>query len=129
MSILSDIKAVNVDAIGVSDIKPSRYERDDLHSAKVKVVEKLHRSKKFAENNFKADDEESNDTCFYEVPQRNGYFVGVKYGNRWVKNVFGEKKNKFWPLSKEQLITVIELLAKGVEENEFDEQIKAAMIR
>jgi len=128
MSILSDIKAVNIDATGVFDIKPSRYKRDDLHSAKVKVVEKLLRSKKFAENNFKTDDDESNDTCFYEVPQRNGYFVGVKYGNRWLKNVFGERKNRHGPLSKEQLITVIDLLVKGVEENEFDEQIKAAMV-
>lgn len=128
MTVIFDIQAVSSDASGVFDIKPSRYERDDLLSAKEKVIDKLTRSKAFAESDCKVDDDNTIDACFYEVPQRNGYFVGIKYGNRWVKSVFGENKNKYGPLSKEQLIRVIDLLSKGVQGGEFDEQIKDTMM-
>lgn len=128
MTIISDIKAVSMDASGVDDIKPSRYERDDLSSAKVKVKAKLLRSKELAQNGCEVDDENAFDTCFYEVPQKNGYFVGVKYGNRWVKNIFGENENKYGPLTQGELVTVIDLLSKGVDSGEFDEQIKATML-
>ena len=128
MTIISEIKAVSMNATGVDDIKPSRYDRDDLDSAKEKVKGKLLRSKEIAENGCNADDVNAFDTCFYYVPQKSGYYVGVKYGNRWVKNVFGENENRFGPLNTSELIEVVSILNKCVDNGELDQQIKATMM-
>lgn len=127
MSLKSSIAGICPSASGVADVSRSSYQRDTLDTAKQKVVDKLQANKRYLLNDCQPIDGKTPDKCFVYAPHKGGYFAGVKYGNQWLQNVFGEGQNKFGPLNKQQLTDVIDLVVVAINENELDDAIRKAM--
>lgn len=119
---------INPDAKGVDSVTRSTYTTDTLEVAREKVAVKSETAKQFVLSDFAEVRGKKPDVTFIHAPHKGGFFVGAKYGNRWLKNIIDE--DPFWgPLNKEQLIEALGAFSTAARNGELDEQIKAAMKR
>ena len=128
MSFTDTLTRINPDAKSVDSVTRSTYTTDTLEDAREKVAVKSETAKQFVLSDFAEVRGKKPDVTFIHAPHRGGFFVGAKYGNRWLKNIVNE--DSFWgPLNKEQLIEALDAFSKAARSGELDEQIKVTMKR
>ncbi|MBK6787011.1 MAG: hypothetical protein IPG77_04935 [Betaproteobacteria bacterium] len=123
MSILSKVLAQHTAICGASKRTLKRVQRDTLQKARAKCIEKVRANKAWHNDNTlqKPDTVVAQDT--------NGNFsVGVKYGNRYLLNVFNGGKDTFIENVPESVLNdVFDGLVEMIETGECDAAIKDAM--
>jgi len=131
MTILDSLKRFTSDITIASTAKKLSSSRNTLEEARENVAGKLKSNKTFVENDFTLSDDQDNfSKVFVEQGLNNvGFSVGLKYGNRWLKNAFGDNKPFVVLKSANQSILADSLgaLIDAVEAGEFDVQIEETM--
>ena len=97
-----------------------------LEEARVKVVAKLKENIAYIENGMKTTTDEKLDLVFKHAGN-NTYIVGAKYGNRWLKNVFGDGKSYVDSIETMLLTDVLNMFIEQVESKHVDDAIEAVM--
>ncbi|KQV82172.1 hypothetical protein ASD15_08860 [Massilia sp. Root351] len=126
-SFLDSIQQEFPNAVPTDECNPARHTPDTLEEARQKVVKKLQLNKTYFENGGKpAAGEKKLDTVFKKMP--NGtYSIGVKYGNRWLQDIFGAGKKMYRNLRKDQMVKMFDKLIAAAEAKAFDEAILVVM--
>lgn len=106
----------------VKDCNPARHEPDTLERAREKVIDKLLANKKYIEDSTNAKPDK-----VYKRMADGTYGIGVKYGNRYLKNIFDEDRKMLDDLNKADLPGVIDDLVDCVKDGDFDDAIKEVM--
>ena len=115
---LDKIKA-NVTA--ASSIKTNRNKVTTIDEARKKVADKLAANHAFlvGESNKRVDK-------VYTV--ENGiYTLGAKYGNRWLKNLFGDGQHYITGMKYDEMEETLDMLVEEVVAGEADDCIRVVM--
>lgn len=123
-SFLDAIKGINPQAMPTCKPTRSTYQKDTLQKANSKVANKYDDNRAFAQSGFDSKKVKKPDLVYVE---RDGeYFVGGKYGNKWLKGLF-DGEDFCGGFSREQLIDVLKILSDAAKNGDFSEQVNNAM--
>lgn len=111
----------------VADCNPARHLPHTLEKARETTADKLLANKAYVENGFKpAAGGEKPDKVFKRMADGT-YGIGVKYGNRYLKNIFGDGRKMMEGFDKAELPSAIDRLTDCVKAGRFDDAIKEIM--
>ena len=99
---------------------------DTLAEARSKVVAKLQANIEYVDDGMTALKDDKPDLVF-KYAGNGTYKVGAKYGNRWLKNVFGDGNSFVDGIDKTLLVDVLNIFITEVESKQADEAIEAIM--
>lgn len=116
-----DISKLSKNAVTVSAMPNSRYTQTTIEEARKKVADKLEKNWL----HILGKHTEKVDKVYCE--QNGTYTLGVKYGNRWLKNVFGKDMNFISGITHDELEEAIDELQNCVLAGDLDDSIKAVM--
>lgn len=123
MSKLTAVLAQHTNICGASKRTLKRVQRDTLQKARAKCITKLAANKAW----HNGDTLQKPDLVVAQ-DANNCYSVGVKYGNRYLQNVFNGGTDTFLEnVPEAALDEVFDALTELVETGECDAAIKAAM--
>ncbi|MDP4300217.1 hypothetical protein [Leptothrix discophora] len=115
---LSRVATVVPSVRALKSLNTSRTKRHTLNDARQAVSEKLRQNIAYLRDPKNVEQPD----LVYKIQQDGLYAVGIKYGNRWLKNVFGET-TYLQVNTPEQVCELMELFADDVIKGEFDECI------
>ena len=99
---------------------------DTLADARLKVVNKLNSNIAYINNDMQIVNSEKVDLVFKQA-NNNTYKVGVKYGNRWLKNMLGKNNSFIDGVARTELVDVLNALISEIESKQADDAITVIM--
>ena len=122
-SYLARVRAIAPGARTAKHVYSARNnKRDTIEDARKKVADKLRENKAWALGMANVEKPD----LVYKVQSDGTYAVGVKYGNRYLEDVF-DGESYLTGVSKEKLAELLEMLAADAEAGQFDTQIEVVM--
>lgn len=120
---MARVRTVAVDAKKVRHAYAARNsKRDTIEDARRKVGQKLRDNKAYVEDKVNVDKPD----CVYKVQADGRYTMGIKYGNRFLVDVF-DGETYIADVGEEKLPELLDMFAADAEGGMFDTQIKAIM--
>ena len=126
-AVFNKLKSKYANVVAVNDCNTSQHVTDTLETARSKVIKKLHANKEYIDNGFRAVEGAQKPDKVYKRKADNTFAVGCKYGNRWLKDIFGVNAKMVDGLSKEQLSSALSDIAEYAENGDFDDAIASIM--
>jgi len=126
-SVFNKLKSKYANVVAVNDCNTAQHVTDTIETARSKVAKKLLANKAYADNGFKADAGAKKPDKVYKRKADKTYAVGCKYGNRWLKDIFGTNAKMLDGLTEAQLSDALSDLAECAENGDFDNAIASIM--
>jgi len=118
-----DISKLSQNATAVNIMPNSRNKVTTIDEARQKVADKLEKNWRYILN--KMPENEKIDKVFTE--EDGTYTLGIKFGNRWLKHVFGQDQHFVTGISYDDLEETVDVLITCVMAGELDDSIKEVM--
>jgi len=126
-SIFKKFQAKFPNVKAVSDCNTAQHVADDIDAARDKVVKKLLDNKAHVDGGFKTATGGKRPDRVYKRKANGTFGVGVKYGNRWLQDLFGEGQKMLDGLTDAELSEALSVLAECAKNAEFDGAIERIM--
>jgi hypothetical protein len=123
---INEIKQIAPNATATAKASITRSMPDTLDEARAKVIAKLQENIAYVEGGMTALKDDKPDLLFKYVGD-DTYKIGAKYGNRWLRNVFGDGNSFVDGIEKELLVDVLNIFVTEVEGKQVDDAIEAVM--
>ena len=123
---ITNIQKLAPKATATAKASFTRSMPDTLDEARSKVVVKLQENIAYVEGGMTALKDDKPDLLF-KYAGNDEYKVGAKYGNRWLRNVFGDGNSFVDGIEKELLVDVLNIFVTEVESKQVDDAIEAIM--
>jgi|GEM_PF-3516319 len=123
INIFAKLQTIAPNARAVTKMQTHTSKRDSLLDARKKTVDKLH-----ANIAYFNDQSTERPDLVYKVQLDGTYAIGIKYGNRYLSDLFGGK-SFLEKIDKDQVVAVLEKCAECVADGDCDAQIDVVMQR
>lgn len=126
-AVFDKLKSKYANVVAVNDCYTAQHVTDTVKTASEKVAKKLLANKAFVDNGFKAVAGAQKVDKVYKRKADKTYAVGCKYGNRWLKDIFGTNAKMLDGLTEAQLSSALSDLAECAINGDFDNAIASIM--
>lgn len=126
-SFFDELKTQFPNITATSECYSTHHQPDTLDQAREKVIAKLNLNKVYFENGcVVAKGSKKPDTVFKNQACEK-IAIGIKYGNRWLTDIFGVNCKFVQGISKVDVPLIFDALIKATEEKQFDHAIRIVM--
>jgi hypothetical protein len=116
---VEQLKQICSDLQVTDNVSYSRSKQDSLDEARTKVANKLRNNAAYLQDSANV----SRPDPVYKQHKDGKFAVGIKYGNRYLQNIFNGRKYVA-NISKEALPAMLETLAVQAEQKQYDAAIE-----